>query len=74
MRVKRKSQAWLRVLGDQQDEASERQKEKIFYKKIKLSTALRPFVDYNDRIEEAGHTVRDMLLTLKDQVEHKAKM
>ena len=44
---------WFRVLGDQQDEVKEGQKDNIFYRKIKKSTALRPFVDYYDRIEDS---------------------
>ena len=45
--------SWFRTLGDQQVDIDIRHKEKIFYRKIKKSTALRPYVDYYDRLKES---------------------
>mgnify|MGYP001402655756 CR=1 FL=1 len=44
--------AWWRLLGDQEEALSDRQKELIFYNKIKGSTVLKGYLDYYNRLPD----------------------
>ena len=43
---------WYRLMDDQEDPLPERQKQRIFYKKIVHSTVLKPYLDYYHRLDE----------------------
>ena len=43
---------WLRILDDQDGVVDEKRREQIFYKKIKSSTKLKPYLEYYDRLDE----------------------
>jgi len=43
---------WYKILGDNRDTISETAKEKVFYRKIKNSTVLRPWLDYYVRLAD----------------------
>ena len=48
---------WYKILGDNRDTISDVAKEKIFFKKIKGSVVLKPWLDYYIRLQ-VGHSDR----------------
>ena len=48
---------WYKILGDNRDTISDVAKEKIFFKKIKGSIVLKPWLDYYVRLA-VGHPDR----------------
>ena len=59
--------AWMRLLNDQEENVSDRQKELMFYSKIKGSVALKSYVDHYYRLPDSDpeHSYEYLLISVE---------